>query len=98
MRDHLQVREADYVLTRFYLWTKYLYAPSFDPFRQPEKFDTITAIVFLDHACPDSADVLITISSESVLKLMLAIGTYANDAILPWLWLVSNVEFPQLSF
>lgn len=47
-----------------YLWTKYLYAPSFDPFHQPEKFDTIAAIVFLDHACPDSADVLLMASSE----------------------------------
>jgi hypothetical protein len=81
-----------------YLWTKYLYAPPFDPFHQPEQFDTITAVLFLDHACPDSADILMMVSSESVVKLVLAIGTHTNDAIMPGLWLVSHVEFPHLSY
>jgi hypothetical protein len=37
-------------------------------------------------------------SSESVVKLVLVTGTYANYAIMPRLWLVSNVESPQLSY
>jgi hypothetical protein len=58
------VREADYILTRFVAEDKYLYAPPFDPFHQAETFDTIAAVLFLDHACPDSADILMMVSSE----------------------------------